>query len=155
MMDIGSRSVDRDRAAQERRIARVAGRPHAFGEQNDRNSSGTVVRGYEAPSRHRGNAQGPERVGRDVAAVDAVRRASLVAHGERRGNKRGQIDERLLRGTEILEVQPRHTPVCAPVVERRDVQHALHLVEGQPLQGVRVDEREEHVVDADADGEHH
>ena len=65
-----------------------------------------------------------------------------------------QALEALLRATQFVELREGNRAIGDAIVERRDEQDAVRLVDRQAAKLVRVDQREEHVVHAEADTEH-
>ena len=134
-------------------IAGVAGLPQAVPKQHDRGSAEPIVFREEGPAGDRSRADDVEGIGRQVRALDPFGSATLVSHGDLRIDERRDPRKRLRRWSEVLQLRQRHATRPVLVVDRRDVEHAIRLVDRQSPDGMGVQDREQHVVDPDAEPE--
>ena len=100
------------------------------------------------------DTQQREGAGGRVGAVEPFGRMAVTRDDHRHAAECGDPGELARRGPDVVEIGKRHTPVGALGVDRRDEEDPPGLRNRQAANRVGVQDREQHVVHADADAEH-
>ena len=152
--DSGRRAVDENRAAQNRRVAAVAPPPGPAAEDDDRWCARAIVLCRQASADRGSGARHVERVGGEIGRVEPFGRAPLIANRDRRVEERSQSREATRGPSDVVELRVRQRAIREPLIERRHVQDTARTLDRQAAQRRSVDQREHHVVDADANRQH-
>jgi hypothetical protein len=148
------RAIDQNRCSDNRRIAAVSGAPYARPDHRHSGGPFAVVFTHETAPSHRRRADQVERVGGHVRRVEPLRGTRIAADGDGRGGERGDGVQAARRVTDCREVFVRNSAVRTAIVEGGNVKDTVGAGDRESAHRMRVQDREEHVVHADADGEH-
>ena len=111
-----------------------------------------LVGGREVAAEKGGLPEQAERIGGDPGAARLLRQRSGIADVHRAVAKGPEPGKCATPLTPFLELDVRHLPPSGAALPRQHVE-PIRLVERQPAQKGRIDEREPHRVDADPEGE--
>ena len=146
--DHGCLAVHPDRASQDAAISSVTGRPRARSQDGDALGAAARVVLRECPTEDGLRAKQGERVFGNERAIEPFRRALVLCDHHRSAGERRQVDG-LGCAAQILELGEGQSPVRDAVIEGGHVHDPVYAIDRQSTNRVRVEDREQHVVDTD------
>jgi hypothetical protein len=146
-------AVERDRPADDRRVATEAPLPEGVAEHDDARHAAALLVGREAAAEHRRRAEHAQVVGRHRRAARALGR-TVAGDVVRRVAVRGQLAGAGEAVAPVEEVGQRRAAVPEVRIRRERHHQPVRLAIRQAAQQDRVDDPEDRRVDADPDREH-
>ena len=132
----------------------IAGAPGRRADQGDRRGAHPLVGCREAAAKHGPVAGDRERVAGHVESFHALGGSAVSAQDHRRLRERHHSREAVHGIAQLFVLRMREAAVLILVVDGGDGGDAIGSRDRQPAQRVGVQDREEHVVDADAERQH-
>ena len=151
--DVHRRAVDGDRSADDAGIGRVSSFPDARSDHNHGRGAGAVFFGTKTTAKDWHFTQQVETTSRDMCPHQAIGSAPFVGDGDGSVDVGRHIGKATLCRSQRVKFGERQVAVAALRVTRTEHQYTLGCLDGQPTQADGVDDREERVVDGDAQPE--
>ena len=144
------RSVDRHVVPKDRWVAAERRLPDALADHGHRRRTPAIVLDRDDAADDRRDPEHVEQLAGDVTALDTLGCAVHIGQSRGAGGERREIGaaDSLAR---LVELEPRQPAVRVPLVARGHEHDAIGPGNREAAQGMRVEDREHHVVHADAE----